>query len=298
MHVDDLKRQLFRGLMGLDDDGNERLMDTTDKEYATAEWVFVTPELAAEWLLKNTHNRPYRPRVASAYAADIRSGDWLRNGESIKFATGGALLDGQHRLGGVEEAGVGAWMLVVRGLPKTTQETMDGGIKRTFSDVLKLRGEIHYATLASIVRSVFSWERGDRGVRGGAAATNAQLFQTLEKYPWLRDGCTVAARTAVGSGLPAGIGGLVWWMTVQLDPEDAEGFFERLSSPDNHQTGEPIGELRKLLSKSEDVRGERSRRFLLAVSIKAWNKYRLGESVGLLKFTQGGAKPEQFPIPI
>lgn len=276
--------------------GMNLMDDNNDNEYASVGWVLVTPAMAAEWLSKNTHNRPYRQRVAAAYAADMRAGDWSRNGESIKFDTADVLLDGQHRLGGVVEANVGVWMLVVRGLSQTTQETMDGGVRRKFSDVLKLRGELHYVTLATIVRGVFAWERGDRGVRGGLPATNAQLMQTLEKYPWLRDGCIVANRAQAGAGLPSGVGGVVWWMTVQLDPEDAEAFFQRLSSPDNHQPTEPIGELRKVLAKSEDVRGERSRRFLLAVTIKAWNKYRLGEPVGLLKFIQGGAKPEQFPL--
>ncbi len=35
----------------------------------------------------------------------------------------------------------------------------------------------------------------------------------------------------------------------------------------------------------------------LAITIKAWNAYREGRSIGYLRFAGGGAKPEQFPEP-
>ena len=60
--------------------------------------VEITPELAHEWLGFNTHNRNIRQRIVTAYAADMTGGDWQWNGESIKFAEDGTLLDGQHRL--------------------------------------------------------------------------------------------------------------------------------------------------------------------------------------------------------
>lgn len=33
----------------------------------------------------------------------------------------------------------------------------------------------------------------------------------------------------------------------------------------------------------------------MGVMIKAWNAYREGRSVGLIRFKSGGAKPEAFP---
>jgi hypothetical protein len=38
--------------------------------------------------------------------------------------------------------------------------------------------------------------------------------------------------------------------------------------------------------------------FLTAIMIKAWNAYRRGDSIGLLSFKSGGAKPERFPEPV
>jgi len=256
----------------------------------------ITPELAHHYLGFNTHNRNLRSRVVSAYAADMKSGNWDWNGESIKFASDGTLLDGQHRLAAILEAGVTVPMLVIRGLPARTQETMDGGAKRKFADVLNLRGEKHYVTLAAAIRSITEWNDGGR-FSTNKAFTNAQLLATLEANPWIRDGLTTINLASSRGGLPARVGGLLWWLTQRIDTEDSDYFFERLSTDENHHSGEPIYELRKVLQNSTSVRGERSARFLAAVSIKAWNKYRDGESVGQLKFRSGGAKPETFPEP-
>ena len=45
------------------------------------------------------------------------------------------------------------------------------------------------------------------------------------------------------------------------------------------------------------VRGQRSETYLTAILIKAWNAYRSGEEVGVLRFRPGGAHPEKFPEP-
>jgi hypothetical protein len=34
-----------------------------------------------------------------------------------------------------------------------------------------------------------------------------------------------------------------------------------------------------------------------ALFIKAWNAYREGREVSLLKWNPGGARPEEFPVP-
>lgn len=262
------------------------------------EKVVVTPEIAREWLGYNTHNRRLRDRVIRAYAADMTAGAWRWNGESIKFAADGALLDGQHRLAAVIEANVDVTMLVIRGLPNETQETMDGGAKRKFSDVLQLRGEPQYIRLASIARMVHLWESGYR-LTGGPnyAPTNAQLFQTIEKYPYLREGAQAADQVSRGSGLPPSIVGLCWWLFDQLDAEDADFFFSRLRDGQSMAKGDSIYELRRAVVASRSVRGERSQAYLTAITIKAWNAYRDGVKVGLLRYRPGGANPEKFPEP-
>lgn len=85
----------------------------------------VTPELAESWLARNTANRRMRRATAEAYARDMESGDWRENGDAICFAVDGTLLDGQHRLTAVVLSGISVPLLIVRDLPRETQDTKD-----------------------------------------------------------------------------------------------------------------------------------------------------------------------------
>jgi hypothetical protein len=263
------------------------------------EIVEVTPALAAEWLAANTHNRHLRRNVVYAYAADMRDGHWRFNGEPVKFADDGALLDGQHRLQAVIEADVTVLLAVVRGLPREAQETVDAGAKRNFADVLKLRGELNCHALAATLRRVTLWEAGARSTEKNIQPTNAQMSRTLSKYPWLRDLMVPAARVADGSGLPPSVAGLCWWLFSQLNSEDAEVFMARLRDGQNLAKGDPVYELRQAIARTRQVRGARaSSIFLIALVIKAWNAYREGRPVGELRYRPGGAHPEAYPEPL
>jgi hypothetical protein len=269
-------------------------------EFQAPEVIEITPELAREWLGFNTRNRPMRARTVSAYAWDMLSGNWQWNGESIKFAADGTLLDGQHRLNAITEAGITVRMLVIRGLPGETQDTVDGGVKRKFSDVLALRGERLAVGLAALTRRVAIWEAtGMVAGRSAHAPTNSQMLQVLEKYPWLREVAASSALTAAKCDLPASIIGFCTWRFNGLPDaaDDVTFFFQRLADFQGLTKGDPIYELRKASESSRSVRGERSEVYLTAITIKAWNAYRDGRQVGLLTFKPGGARPEKFPEP-
>lgn len=263
------------------------------------EKVDVTPELAREWLGFNTHNRNLREQIVHQYAQDMRADCWKWNGEAIKFAIDGALLDGQHRLAAIIEAGVSVPMLVVVDLAPLTQETMDSGVRRKFSDALALRGETNVVAVASITRAVATWEAGYRRLNDRRfIPTNAQLFATLERHPWLRDIAKAAIVTSRGCGLPTSVIGLCWWLFGQKDADDAEHFFARLADGQGLVKGMPIYELRETVDgRNHPVRGERSTMYLTAITIKAWNAFRAGEAVGVLRFRSGGTNPERFPEP-
>src|SRR4051794_31155207 len=101
----------------------------------------VTPAVAADMLAANTKNRTLRRTLVDVYAADMAKGNWQFTGEAVKISTDGVLLDGQHRLEAIVQAGVTVPMLVVRGLPRATQDVMDSGAKRSAADALRLRDE-------------------------------------------------------------------------------------------------------------------------------------------------------------
>lgn len=270
------------------------------------ELVNITPDMAAEMLTHNTHNRNLKSKHR-AYADDMALGAWSFTGAPITFDRHGVLLDGQNRLHGLILAGedrpdLVVPMLVVRGLEPDAQDDTDTGVMRKLQDILTLHGEENPVTLAAVLRLVHGWNSGARRNLGsGSDFTNPQLLRTLAAHPEVRNYAQhEVRRIADASGLTSSVVGLCWWLFDQIDTEDAAEFFKRLGEDTNHNKGEPIHELRRSLAASESasVRSARNRVWMIAVTIKAWNAYRRGDTVGLYRWRTGGAKPEAFPEPI
>lgn len=261
----------------------------------TVRLVELTPELAKEFKEANTHNRNLRQRWVDAYAADMSSEVWPFNGDAIRRAIDGTILDGQHRIESVLQSGETIVVLLVEGLEPETQETMDVGPNRKMADVLKLRGESHPDTLAGILWRTTVWELGGGMAHGSnVRPTVNQKLVTLEAYPWLREIAAPAKRVSSAVRVVPSILGLCWWLFRQIEPDDAQFFFERLGDGQGLMEGDAIYELRNTfrVASTEKMSNER---WVTAILIKAWNAYRDGRQVGKYKFQAGGAKPESFP---
>ena len=50
-----------------------------------AEWRYITPDIAGEWLKLNTLNRPKKLQKIALYAADMNGGHWPVTGATISF---------------------------------------------------------------------------------------------------------------------------------------------------------------------------------------------------------------------
>lgn len=77
--------------------------------------ILVTPEIAGDWLKKNTFNRSVSMGVVKKYATDMATGKWRLNHQGIAFDNKGTLVDGQHRLLAIIESNVSVPMLVTYG---------------------------------------------------------------------------------------------------------------------------------------------------------------------------------------
>lgn len=126
----------------------------------------ITPQMAQEMLSHNTTNRAASKRHVDFYADIMKSGEWELNGEAIKFAKDGSLLDGQHRLMAVVESDTPVLFLVVRGLDKEVFKTLDTGKKRSDCDVFSIAGVKNYTCLAAIVRRVYVLRKLRRSIIG------------------------------------------------------------------------------------------------------------------------------------
>jgi hypothetical protein len=88
---------------------------------------YVTPASARAMLDANTGNRAIRRAVVAQMARAILAGEWRITHQGIAIAPCGRLLDGQHRLNAIVEAGIPVLMAVARNVPADSFAVIDGG---------------------------------------------------------------------------------------------------------------------------------------------------------------------------
>lgn len=271
----------------------------------------ITPDVAAAWLERNTHNRPLRAAHVAALASDMENGDWMFTGGSVRFSADGVLLDGQHTLSAVVQSGCPIESLVVTGLSDKAQAVIDTGATRKFRDQLELAGEANSTIMAAITRSMVLWDRGYEGALGqdGRAnhkPTHPEMIAYLEDNPVIRDAASVGE--SVRKQLPA-LGGTIAGTAYVLFSRHSTGsameFFVKLRDGLDFATkGDPILVLRRYFERAfqpKPGRGNTIRengastatpRVKLALVVKAWNAVREGREITQLRFTRKEAFPE------
>lgn len=250
-----------------------------DTNSMRAEFIDVTPALAEKWLRQNTHNRNLRDKVVLTYARDMEAGHWAENGEAIKFAADGTLLDGQHRLNAIALSGATIRMLIITGLANASQETMDAGSRRSTADALGLRGETNTSVLSAVTKRVWMWDQGNYRFTG-PVPTTAECTALLAARPDLRRSADIAVRIH-GSfrGLPQSITGTGHHLFTRLDGAEAVWFFQRLADGAELPAGHPILTLRtRTMTEAADRRKTPADR-QMAYLIRAWNAVREGRSL-------------------
>lgn len=103
--------------------------------------VFVTPELAIQWLERNTNNRPLTMSRVNSYVQDMLSGNWKYTHQGIAFYSDGSLADGQHRLKAIVLSKQACHLLVTHNLPKEVSPVLDQNKTRTLYQSLNIEGK-------------------------------------------------------------------------------------------------------------------------------------------------------------
>lgn len=255
----------------------------------TTEIVTITPKQAEEWLSHNTHNRPVRDRHVGALQGVIERGEWEFNGDAIRFASDGSLLDGQHRLLACVFAGKSIKSIVVRGLPKQTQLTMDTlAARRGLADHLRLDGHTNAIALAATINTV--WRLREGLIRTTLKPSVHQALNLLDSEKDIVDSLFMSRRWAAKLyGSQAVVAALYHEMS-NVDPDAAETFFDGVITGVNLDKTDPRYCLRRRVET-----GKHSAVMLAALIIKAWNAYVQGREIQELVWRAVGKKAEPFP---
>ncbi|MEU6587008.1 hypothetical protein [Nocardia sp. NPDC046763] len=263
--------------------------------------IEIDAPMARHMLENNPNNRPVRQARVQQYYDDMVSGRWLFNGEAIKFSADGELLDGQHRLQAIARtSGQKFPMLVVRGLPRDTQVTMDQGAKRTPADQLTLTGVTGHNTtlIAAALRVYIPWLEGNLfGDYTRNAVSTTRIVEFAQVYP---ETVALAERfTSVAKRLkcrPAvAVAALI--RLTEIDAEAAGEFLRLWDSLVGLPAGSPILALRQRLDYTHTHKIRTSDRDQIGLIVAAWNLWRRGKSVSKLQRPKGGFSIENFPEP-
>lgn len=138
----------------------------------------ITPREAGKLLEANINNRHLRREYVAVIARDMKEGRWQFNGDAIRIAQDGTLLDGQHRLHGCALSGVTLKTLVVRGLPNETMRTVDTGTKRTAGDSMHLTGVADATFMAAVIRAMATYAVSSTTLSASEVAFLYEKFST------------------------------------------------------------------------------------------------------------------------
>jgi len=127
-----------------------------------AEIKTITPKIAEQMLEKNPSNRHIRKVNLAKLVAAMNNGMWRLNGETMKIAPDGRILDGQHRLMAAVTTGTTFESWVIYDVPPEVVPTMNTGASRTVADFHAFHGEENAARLAAAVNAICAFEKTSR----------------------------------------------------------------------------------------------------------------------------------------
>lgn len=264
---------------------------------ASPRWVDVTPELARQYLTHNTDNRRLRRTSVVELAGAMRRGEWVPNGNAIAFDQDGLLIDGQHRLHAVIEAGVTAKMLVVRGVDSAAFTVTDRGLKRNVRDDLSRRGVANATQVAAALTALWRFETTGRFRTVHPHPTSTEILNLFEREPEIVESVKGMERVSGHIGVRSATISVLYHVLPLIDADDAAYFFDRLADGANLDADHPIYRLRKRIVESSGATKRLNGDEIGALMIKAWNFYREGRQVSVLSWRPGGANPEGYPEP-
>lgn len=284
------------------------------------ERVEVTPAMAAEALSLMGVNRKLSTKKAQTVKAAIQVNRFEENGETVKFDREGLLVDGQHRLFGIQLANRPVVTWVAFNLSPAAVETLDRGTKRSAANVLELEG-VHKGLarhMAKFIQLALRHIEGcfDDFQKKGNHVRQYEPYEILAGYRTQPEDFTDFTEKAMAlfkeqgrvKFAPPSWWAATNWMIQQCgwDREMAHAFLTLVCCQDRsarHGIHSGPYQLSQRLIESKisptDKHGHRADRLrddeIWAYTIKAFNNYVMGRAVERLQWRAHGSRSEPFP---
>lgn len=279
----------------------------------TFELMWVTPEIAQDFLDQIDKQRTVSATRKERYSLDMLTNLWQFTGDPFRFDIHKKFIDGQHRALSIVESGKAQVVLVIRGLSEEAMQVLDIGGKRTFANLLQMAEVPNASLVASIARVHFLWVNGLYGHRHipyqidpprlGIEGSHSELWSHFGAFPTL----TQAASRAHGiwgatnrQSLTKTNIGLAWMIFGNLDPYKRDEFWSEFTTDKPTVTSPEYA--------PNVLRDRFSRRVTglhtplqnwaqLALIIRAWNAWLTGERLGSLRVPPSFER-RYLPIPL
>lgn len=250
-------------------------------DHVFSEVTTITPSDATNWLQANCKNRPVRKRHVEFLANEIKNGNWQVNGQAIIIAENENVLDGQHRLLAIIEAGMSIKSMVVYGIPEAAFATIDTGAVRTSADALCLHFEDYPQQVVKAVAAAVPWVKQ---LEKGSIHHGRTKISNTEVIHYARDHLTMFERATTllhypkdNRPLSIGVGTALYEYFARKDEEKADKFFESIYTGENLEREDVEYILRQAFQKdAQRVSSKLPLNIKARMTIKAWNWRRRG----------------------
>ena len=272
---------------------SEKIVHMKTGQDITMTFEKITPSRAAVILEANNNNRGIRPRHVMFLAQEMIDGKWVVNGDAIRFATDGVLLDGQHRLLAVVSSGCSIESYVIRGLDRgLVFPTIDIVAPRTAGDTLTTLGIKNGRNLSATLLVIDETMKG-RTSYYPQKISNEEIIELHRIYAGAEDSLPISRRI---KGLaPVSLVAGMHYVFSLVDSDKANRFFTIIADGIGDDRHDPAMMLRARLITNAIQKSKLPKRYLAALFIKAWNAFGQGKKLKTLRFTQEGDKAEPFP---
>lgn len=257
----------------------------------------ITPAKATEMLKRNTNNRPFTPHTADGYARQINNNTWPDTGATIVFSQTGRLLDGQHRLYACIQTGKTIKFDIKFGIDDSAFAFIDAGKKRSSGDIFAINGvknaRLMSAATSRLINLQEDWPGGARHDKQGYRYTSAEIYERFTEYLDLplstRPGMLFKRE---GDFLEGALAVALHYICAKKCRRDADVFFKMFADGIGLKSKrDPVARLRVRLIKNKTADEHFGMRKKSALTLKAWNAFRAGQTIGNLKFDDTEAFP-------
>lgn len=266
----------------------------------------LTPELATKLLDANINNRNEIISNTEKLVRALQEGRLLFVGDPIRVSDTGRLIDGAHRCRAVKKTGISMPVVIIRGLPDSSQKVIDQGSNRKAGQQLTMDGVKNGTRLASVAALLIRQDKGLLFTNSRLALANDEKTSFVEDHASAFLFVQNAVRAALHKRLPltpSTVGAAAFRVYEIIPPEgtnviqeydsiDGRGeldvfranwFFHVLGTGEQLKTGSPIMALRDFAIRKRRLDRKVSQDLEFYYIVRTWNAWRTNTELSKLQ---------------